>query len=160
MELYIQVEGGEPVNHPAFSHNLVEVFGHVPSNWEPFVRQEKPSPPLYKVVEEEPTYEKVDGVWTDVWSIRDMTPEEKKKIQQSMFDFWTNRPDAFNFTAWIYDEENNKFNPPIPRPTETTPDGFMYRWCGAIDNWKLAPVPTENTIYFDFDKWENVEFSK
>ena len=38
MNLYIRVENGQPVNHPSLEENLIQAFGEVPSNWEPFVR--------------------------------------------------------------------------------------------------------------------------
>jgi len=75
--LYIQVENNAPVNHPAFEDNLIQAFNSVPPNWEPFVRVEQPELPLHQVlVSQQPVYEKVYGVWTDVWSFRQMTSEE------------------------------------------------------------------------------------
>ena len=42
---------------------------------------------VYQVLDsEEPTYQKVDDVWTDVWALRDMTAEEKSAKQQTVRD--------------------------------------------------------------------------
>ena len=83
MNLFIEVKDGKPINHPAVEPNLLQVFGHIPSNWEPFNRIEKPGTEIYEVfVSEYPVYEKVNGVWSDVWHKRPMTDEEKK--QQNM----------------------------------------------------------------------------
>jgi hypothetical protein len=161
MNLYIQVIAGQPVNHPAFQDNLVEAFGGIPNNWEPFVRVEKPNE-LYKVVSDEPTYEKIDGVWTDVWSIRDMTAEEKAAYQQPIKDAWAVRPQAENWSAWTFDDATCQYVPPIPRPEpdQTKIDaGIFTVWCGAENNWKdTPPRPQDGKQYkFDFLAWSWVE---
>lgn len=85
MNLYIQVENGVSINHPALEENLIHAFGSVPDNWEPFLRIERPMLQEYEVLEsEEPTYEKIDGVWTDVWHIRDMTEEERSQRDEEI----------------------------------------------------------------------------
>jgi hypothetical protein len=83
MNLFIQIENGQPANHPALEDNLIQAFGAVPSNWERFVRVKRPVPGLYEVIEfNEPTYQKVENVWTDVWSLRPMTEDEIAKQQK------------------------------------------------------------------------------
>ena len=95
MELYIQIEDNSPVNHPALKDNLMRSFGTIPSNWEPFVRVERPlagdedDEKKYLILDSpDPTYEKVDGVWADVWAVREMTDEEKAVKDE----FLENRP--------------------------------------------------------------------
>lgn len=86
MHLYIQTKDGQPINHPAFEDNLIEAFGEIPSDWEPFSRVERPVPGVYEILEStEAVYAKVNGVWTDVWSVRDMTAQER----QAVIDFYT-----------------------------------------------------------------------
>jgi len=81
MNLYIQVENGEPINHPAFEDNLIQAFGSVPSNWEPFNRVNRPILSIYQLFEsDDPIYQKINGVWTDVWLFRDMTSDEKASL--------------------------------------------------------------------------------
>ena len=117
MNLYIQIENDQPVNHPAFEDNLIAAFGGVPDHWKPFVRVERPTLGVYEVLEsEQPTYQMVDGVWTDVWSVRPMTDEEKAAVQQQVIDAWALIPNAFNFTAWVLDKDTLMMVPPIPRP--------------------------------------------
>jgi hypothetical protein len=83
MNLYIEIENGQTKNHPAFEENLLQAFGAIPENWEPFVRVERPNN-NYQIVENDaPTYTKIDGVWTDVWQVRDMTDEEKAIREQA-----------------------------------------------------------------------------
>ena len=84
MNLHIKIENGATKNHPAYESNLIQAFGSVPANWEPFIRVERPVIGVYQVMEsDEPVYAKINGVWTDVWSLRDMTAEEKNVKQQS-----------------------------------------------------------------------------
>ena len=77
MNLFIQIENDQPINHPAFENNLIEAFGNVPDDWAKFIRVKRPLPGLYEVLEsDQPIYQKIDGIWTDVWLIRPMTEEE------------------------------------------------------------------------------------
>lgn len=162
-DLYIKVEAGLPINHPAYKANLIDAFGSVPDDWEPFIRVPDPTITDRTVVLEhpEPVYRKVDGVWRDVWYTRPKTAEElaaeKEAILAPIREQWANRPYAHNFTAWVFNEEKRMYEPPVPRPT----DGRFYRWSGLDNNWKLAPpFPQDGKqYYFDFDNWVNVEIT-
>lgn len=160
MALYIETKDGQPVNHPAFEDNLMQAFGQVPDHWEPFVRVERPAPGVYEVLESDmPTYEKVNGTWTDVWSIRPMTDAEKTALQQSVKDAFNSREQAENWSAWVFDEATCSMQPPIPRPApdQTKLDqGIFTFWCGADNNWKDTPArPTDGGQYkFDFLAWQ------
>lgn len=151
MNLYIETENGVVKNHPALEDNLIQAFGSIPKRWEPFTRVVRPILDLYKVFQqEEPTYEKVNGVWTDVWHIRDMTTEEKTAYQQEVRDAFNAREYASNWSAWTLDETTCTMVPPIPRPTE----GTDVRWCGADNNWKETPTRPEGQVKFDFIAWQ------
>jgi hypothetical protein len=153
MKLYIQTENGQTVNHPAFESNLIAAFGGVPDHWKPFVRVERPTLGVYEALEsEQPAYQMVDGVWTDVWTVRPMTAEEIAAAQQAVRDAWALIPNAFNFTAWVLDEATLRMVPPIPRPVE---EGKIFRWSGADNNWKEAPARPEGEgqYVFDFAQW-------
>ena len=151
--LFIETdENGNAINHPAFESNLIDAFGAIPQNWKQFVRVERPIPLVYQILDgNEPSYKKIDGVWTDVWPLRDMTPEEKAAKQQAVKDAFAQRPYASNFSAWVLDEETCTMQPPIPRPD----DGQQWRWSGAENNWKIAPDrPDDGKPYtFNFDTW-------
>lgn len=172
MNLYIQVENGQTVNHPALEENLIQAFGSVPSNWEPFDRIEKPVIDVYEILEsDEPTYKKVNGIWTDVWHVRQMTPEEKQEkdrflelrretIRQSVIAAFTSRSQAQNWSAWVLDETTCTMQPPIPRPEldeEKLKQRIFTFWCGADNNWKDTPVRPEGNYKFDFFAWQWVE---
>ena len=163
MKLYIQVENGQAVNHPAFEENLIEAFGAIPNNWEPFIRVSNPTESDNTIVlnSPAPAYQKIDGVWTDVWSFRPKTAEElahdKEKRLAARRAAWSNLPYSHNFTAWVLNEETEKYEAPISRPD----DGKFYRWSGPDNNWKEAePIPQDDKqYYFDFDNWVNVEIT-
>jgi hypothetical protein len=153
MNLYIETENGLPKNHPAFEDNLLQAFPAIPLHWERFVRVQRPVLAMYQTLEsQEPAYEKVDGVWTDVWSLRDMTAEEKAAKQQAAKDAWAARPNAENFVAWVLNEDTCQFEPPIPRPKPV--EGKIVFWCGADVNWKQAPARPEGQYKFDFLAWD------
>ena len=152
MNLYIETENGATKNHPAFEDNLIQAFGAVPTQWEPFNRVEKPVATIYQVFDsEEPTYQKIDGVWTDVWALRNMTAEEKSAKQQAVRDAFNNRPQAENWSTWTLDEATCTMQPPIPRPDPV--EGKLVFWCGADANWKEAPARPEGDYKFDFIAW-------
>lgn len=158
MNLYIEIENGVVKNHPAFEDNLIAAFGAIPDHWEPFVRVERPVLGAYELLESDvPVYEKVNGVWTDVWRKRDMTVEEKTAKQQTTRDAFNSREQAENWSAWILDEATCEMVPPIPRPAPV--EGVLVMWCGAENNWKEAPArPVNNNQYkFDFLAWQWVQ---
>ena len=161
MNLYIETQDGQPVNHPAFEDNLMQAFGAIPAHWEPFTRVERPVPDVYEVLESDmPTYQKVDGVWADVWSVRDLTAEEKTAKQQAVVAAFNSREQAENWAAWTLDEATCTMVPPIPRPEADEAkltQGIMTFWCGADANWKDAPVMPEGNYKFDFIAWQWVE---
>jgi len=144
MNLYIETENGWVKNHPAFEDNLLEVFGVIPEHWEPFVRVESPKLDAYQeLVSPDPAYLKINGVWTDVWSIRDMTAEEKAAKQQEAKDIWASLPDRDNFTAWVFDEATCFYQPPVPRPI-----GREVFWQGTTNSWVDVPkYPIDGKIY-------------
>ena len=164
MNLYIETENGVTKNHPAFEDNLIQAFGSVPAHWEPFTRVERPVPGIYQVLEnQEAVYAKVNGVWTDVWTVREMTTEEKEVTRQAAITAvqtaWMERPQIENWSAWVFNEEAIKYEPPIPRPAidETkVAAGIMTFWCGADNNWKDTPAKPvdENQYKFDYLAWQ------
>ena len=162
MNLYIKTDGnGNTINHPAFEDNLLQAFGAIPEHWEPFNRIERPALNIYQTLDsEEPTYQKIDGVWTDVWALRDMTAEEKSAKQQAVRDVFNAREQAENWSAWTLDEATCTMQPPIfrPEPDQTKLDsGIRTFWCGAENNWKDTPPRPDGQYKFDFIAWQWIE---
>ena len=144
MNLFIETENGATKNHPAFEDNLIQAFGSVPEHWEAFTRVERPVPAMYQTMDsQEPVYAQVDGVWTDVWSLRDMTADEVAAKQQEAKDAWAALPNRDNFAAWTFDEATCTYQPPTPRPTEGN-----FFWQGTTDSWQVRPeYPTDGKTY-------------
>lgn len=138
MKLHIRIREGLPVNHPALEDNLIQAFGKVPEDWQPFVRIEAPTLGVYDVLAQpEPTYEFVNGVWTDVWHVREMTQEEKLQKQEMVKNQWNSRPNRQNFLSWVFDEATCSFVAPVAKPE----DGKQYFWDGASNSWKEVIQP-------------------
>lgn len=162
MNCYIQVENGQPINHPAYESNLLHAFNSIPDTWELFVRVERPTLGIYEVLESDmPAYVKIEGCWTDVWSVRPMTDAEKTAKQQAAIDAFNDRAQAENWSSWVLDEATCMMQPPIPRP-KPDEDKLNQRistfWCGADNNWRDTPVrPVGNNYTFDFFAWEWIE---
>jgi hypothetical protein len=161
MNLYIETENGLVKNHPAFEDNLLQAFGVIPERWEPFVRVEQPKLGVYqKLASPDPEYLKINGVWTDVWSIRDMTSEEKAAKQQAVINAFNDREYASNWSAWVLDEETCRVEPPIPRLglNQAKLDQKIFTfWCGADNNWKDTPARPDGNYKFDFFAWQWVK---
>lgn len=127
MNLYIEIDNNQPKNHPAFEDNLLQAFGNIPEHWVPFIRVEQPPIKIYEVYEGL-TYELLDGNYTDVHHIRDMTNEEKLDIQRTVKENWNNY-----YPSWVFDENTCLFSPPVPYPTNNN----RYRWNEETINWDL-----------------------
>ena len=172
MELYIQIRNGQPFEHPIFGDNFRQAFPHIdvnnlPPEFAKFERVERPKLGAYQVlIQDEPTYEFVDGIWKDVWHVRDMTTEEiaaahqkaeedKAVAMQAVKDAWAALPNRDNFTAWTFDEATLRYLPPIPRPN----DGNLYKWSNEENNWKISPAyPTDGKQYiFNYNSWKYEE---
>jgi hypothetical protein len=127
MKLYIEIENGQPKNHPAFEDNLLQAFGNIPENWKPFERVQRPDIGVYDVLEsEQPEYQLVDGVYKDVWMVRPMTAEEIATKKAEAVAAWSN-----HFPSWVFNEDKCVFESPISYPQ----DKKIYRWDESIINW-------------------------
>ena len=154
MELYIRIKDGLPFEHPILGDNFRQAFPDIDTNNLPpefarFVRVAAPALGPFEVYVD-CVYELVDGVYTDVHNVRQMTDEEKAAVHQRVIDAWALIPNAFNFTAWVLDEAALRMVPPTPRPVE---EGKIFRWSGADNNWKEAPAKPEGQYTFDFAQW-------
>jgi hypothetical protein len=161
MTLYIRIENGQPVEHPALEENLLQAFGAVTENWELFERIEPPVLGEYQVFDNpHVTYEKINGVWTDVFHVIEMSIEEKEAKQQAKINAyklaWAALPQRDNFLAWVFNEETIKYEPPIPRPTDRE-----VIWSGANNGWVDKPQKPDDgkeyRIDFYTSSWVEVQ---
>ena len=156
MNLYIRVEDGQPVEHPATEENLLQAFPDgIPLNWEPFVRVVPPVLSDYEIFDDpHVTYEKVDGVWTDVHQVVQVSEEEKIAIVQAKKQreietyklAWEKLPQRDNFSAWVFNEKTMKYEPPIPRPTDRE-----VIWHGASNGWVDKPQKPDDGKTYKLD---------
>lgn len=83
MELYIQIVDGKPYAHPMFGDNFREAFPHIDVNNLPpeFAKFERvPCPNLATTFQvDDVSYQFVDGVVKDVWTVREMTDAEREE---------------------------------------------------------------------------------
>lgn len=127
MDLYIRIENGQPVNHPALKENLVHAFGCVPSSWVPFTRIEQPAELLtspFQIAVNTYTMS-LDGTsCSDNWSAIEMTELEKN----SLISTTQANPPGPNITL---DVNTLQWIANIPEPT----DGKKYYWSYPLGDW-------------------------
>jgi hypothetical protein len=147
MKLFIRIQDGQPHRNPILEDNFIEAFPHIdPNNLPPefalFERVENPrAAGVYQV--DEVSYQWVEGMVKDVWTVREMTAEEKAAQQQFVKDAWAVRPNLENFVAWVFDEATCAYQPPIPRP-----ESGIYFWQGTTSSWVERPqYPNDGKTY-------------
>ena len=138
MNLYIQLENGEPVNHPIMEDNLRQAFpemdlNNLPETFARFERVMSPETSVYEI-NEGLTYEWVDGVVKDVHHVRAMTVEEQTAKQDVTKAEWQQN----GFASWTFDEETCRFLAPSPYPE----DGKFYVWDEPTLNWVEYTINT------------------
>lgn len=164
MELFIRVVDGQPFEHPIFGDNFRQAFPDVDvDNLSPdfarFERVEQPNTATTFEVEE-CSYQWVDGVVKDVWTVRHMTAEEEAQKRQDLTNSANasveymkgiaqqnadNAPSDAAKEAWLaYLAELNAWtlvdpvNPNLPKPPLIKPDGTVMS--------TSAPGSTPNVI--------------
>jgi hypothetical protein len=131
MELFIRIKDGQPFEHPIFGDNFRAAFpdvdtNNLPAEFARFVRVEAPAIGVYET-NQTVSYQLVDGVYTDVFSVEQMTAEEIAEKQQAVKDMWA----ADGFTSWVFNAATCAFEAPTPYPA----DGKQYDWDEAITSW-------------------------
>jgi len=131
MELFIQIRNGQPFEHPIFGDNFRQAFPNIdtdnlPESFARFVRVEAPAVSVYEK-NQTVSYQLVDGVYTDVFSVEQMTAEEIAAKQQAVKDAWASN----GFASWVFDEAICAFKAPTPYPT----DGKIYQWDEPTVSW-------------------------
>ena len=139
MNLYIQLQNGEPVNHPIMEDNLRQAFPDMDLNNLPdtFARFERVVPTMLGIYEisEGATYEWVDGIVKDVHHRRAMTEEERTAKQDAVKSDWQQNN---GFASWTFNEETCAFDPPSPYPE----DGKIYVWNEPTLSWVEFTINT------------------
>jgi len=128
-QLFIKVIDGQPVDHPVFQANLLQVYesqDKIPPEYKPFQRylQYVTPGPLQKAV---CTYQYVNEQWCDVWEVVDMTEEEKTERTKEIHE-------------WAKDSESAIRRKTERRITETTNEihiAVFNRYLSLLDAWEL-----------------------
>jgi len=134
MALFIQIQNGQPVNHPVYDFNLIQAFGTIPQGWAMFNRVEQPNglltSPFQKAV---CTYGlSSDNVtWEDKWSAVEMTADEKAALIAETEAV----PPGPNITL------NTETLVWVPNTTKPT-DGQKYLWDWSKGEWVVYTPPT------------------
>ena len=129
-KFYIEVENGQPINHPISESNLRMVFENIfPEKYIEFIKTGMPEIGVYQIYEGS-SYQKENNHYIEVYHIRNMNDEEKLNKQNYVKSFWTNNN---GFSSWTFDENLCKFVPPFPAPT----DGNPYEWNEETLSWTL-----------------------
>ena len=131
--LYIQVQDGQPINHPALAGHLYGAFGGIPDNWKPFTNVDLPSNTIMPVG----VYQIAEAIYVPdgdgfkhQWFVRDMSEEEKaEKIN--------GRRSVQPFPSWSFDEPTCAWLPPTPKPDSEKP----WVWDEETLAWKDMTPP-------------------
>lgn len=131
MELFIRIKDGQPFEHPILSNNFCQAFpdvdtNNLPSEFARFIRVQAPALGPYEK-NQTVSYQLVNGVYTDVFSVEQMTAEEIATKQQVVKDAW-----ALNgFASWTFNEVTCFFEAPTPMPQ----DDKSYTWDETTLSW-------------------------
>jgi hypothetical protein len=144
MELYIRIHNGQPKDHPILGDNFRQAFPEIdtdalPDHFAPFKRKPHPSVEAlgggpYQMLEVTYVLD-TDGVtWTDSFSLRDMTADEKaEKIAAYRNSGPTDWP------SWTFNETLCLWQPPTPMPSDTSK---TWAWDEPTLSWKdVTPPP-------------------
>ena len=131
MELYIQIKDGQPFEHPIVNDNFCQAFpeidvNNLPENFARFERIECPNNAgVYEI--DVVSYQWVNGIVKDVWTVRPMTQEEKDaKIANTL------KP----FPSWIFNQSTCEYDAPVMYPDS----GKRYYWDEETTSWIEFPL--------------------
>jgi len=133
MKLYIKLENGQPIDHPILKENFIQAFpdidiNNLPETFIEFIRVTRPSNLSTYEIYDGVHYEIIDGVCTDVHTVRAMTIEEKQAKQNQVKSVWAEH----GYPSWVFHETTCSFESPIGPPP---PDGKAHVWDEATISW-------------------------
>jgi len=130
MALFIQIQNGQPVNHPVYDFNLIQAYGQIPQGWAMFNRIEQPAGLITSPFQTaQCTYAlSSDGVtWEDVWTAVEMTDAEKATLIAETQAKPPGPNVTLNTTTLVW-------TPNVAKPT----DGQKYYWNWTTGEWVVA----------------------
>jgi hypothetical protein len=146
-ELYIKVVDSQPIDNPVYESNLMQVYGYIPSEYQPFTRiAQNITPTIYENVTD--TYQNVNNQWQDVWLISAQTTEEKAATTIQINAQGTAQQKSLIANA----------NTQIAILTEQGDTQGVEVWniyLITLNNWTMPPINpnwTQSTINYAFPK--------
>ena len=150
--LYIKVdENNVHIGHPRFESNMKAIYPDHDFDWGPpngfmsFIRVEPPELGVYELFDETIggnialafshnglSYDIVDGVYKDVWHVRNMTTEEKTEKQNSVKAAFAELHPTWS--SWTFNETTCEMEPPVAYPD----DGKPYTSDNENQTWNLV----------------------
>jgi hypothetical protein len=147
IDLYIKIIDGLPFEHPVLEENLLQMYpdidlNNLPDNIAKFTRLPRPHPTIYQQVSG-PVYAlNNEGVYTDVYTIEEISNSEKVILQDMIKASWIeiNGP-----KSWLFNEETCRHEPPTPQPALIPPTssttGTVYTWDENSLSWVTEEIP-------------------
>lgn len=156
MRLIVRVENESPVGGPILEDNFVVAFPNIdidnlPEGWAYFEKTEKPTfdqVGVYQVLENEPEIVlQENGTYKEVWTIRNMTDEEKLAKQNRIKELWTNPVNA-RLVSWTFNEETCQYEAPVAKPADV-----IAEWSESTQEWVAIPNDGQEYV-FDYENEE------
>ena len=145
--LFLKVVDNQPIDNPVYESNLIQVYGYVPSEYQPFTRiQQNVTPLIYENVTD--TYQAVDGQWQDVWVISEQTTEEKAATTAKIKADGTAQQQALI-------ENSNTQIANLTAKGDTQGVETWQTYLVNINAWVMPPINpnwTQDTINYGFPK--------
>jgi hypothetical protein len=145
--LFLKVVDGQPIENPVYESNLIQVYGYVPPEYQPFTRvQQNVTPLIYENVTD--TYQTVDGQWQDVWVISEQTTEQKAATTAQI------NAEGVAQQQQLIINANAKI---VTLTAEGDTQGVEVwnTYLTSLNAWTMPPINpnwTQNTINYDFPK--------
>lgn len=133
-KLYIEVQNGQPINHPILESNLRMFFGDqlLPEQYIEFIKTPMPEIGVYEIYVGA-SYQIENDHCVEIHHVRNMNDEEKLNKQNHVKTLFTNH---IGFSSWTFDENLCRFLPPVPMPE----DGNRYEWNEETLSWNLITI--------------------
>lgn len=161
MRLIVRVENESPVGGPILEDNFVVAFPNIDvdnlsEGWAYFEKTEKPTfdqVGVYQVLENEPEIVlQENGTYKEVWTIRNMTDEEKLAKQNLIKELWTNPVNA-RLTSWTFNEATCQYEAPVAMPADA--NEVEYQWVDATQEWVAKPNDGQEYVFnHETEEWE------
>ena len=132
MALFLQIQNGQPVNHPVYDFNLIQAYGQIPQGWAMFNRVEQPAGLLtspFQTAQCSYTLSSDGVTWQDTWTAVTMTADE----QAALIAERQANPPGPNVTL---NTETLQWKPNTEKPI----DGQKYYWDWAKGEWAVVPT--------------------